>query len=81
MPTPNATEEEKLKLFALGEFLEKRRKEKKLTISEMMRQSGLTRGTVAGMFDGRYNPTFSTLLKMTKVLDIEMTFNKKDLNL
>lgn len=55
----------------IGEYIRSKRTEKDLSLSELARQSGVAKGYLSSLENGRYeNPTLATLAKLASVLGV-----------
>lgn len=68
---------EELQLIA--KRLRKARKEKGLTQLELSLQAGISQNMVACIEAGKRNPTFQTLIRMCRALDVQLSDILKDI--
>lgn len=64
-------------LQTLGKFLTKRKLEGKYRYNHLAKTSGLARCSVSKIVRGKQDICFTTLLKLLKAMDIEITFKEK----
>ncbi len=64
--------------MSLGEEIRNKRKEKKLTQFDLADKIGLCRNYISDIENDRYNPSLKTLVKISKVLDLDINFLLKE---
>ncbi len=74
---PTTTDKEREMFLEIAQFLHDTRKRKGLTLTDIHNETGISRDTLTNIFDGRSNPTFATLKKITTFLGIEIKFSLK----
>ena len=57
----------------LGKHLQQIRKEKKLTLEQLSKKSGVSRSMLSQIERGQANPTFGTLWNLSKALGLDMS--------
>ena len=67
--------------MSLGEEIRNKRKEKKLTQFDLADKIGLCRNYISDIENDRYNPSLKTLVKISKVLDLDINFLLKELEI
>jgi len=60
-------------MYSFGEYLKRVRKEKKVTMRELSRRSGVSHPYVSQLESGEYNnPSLLTVIKLLKSLDVSI---------
>lgn len=67
----NETKKECVKMSTLGEVIQKSRKEKRLTTTELANKIDLTQGYISHIENNRKNPSLDIIRKLSNALDID----------
>lgn len=58
---------------SVGELLRSRRESAGLSVSELARRSGLTRGTIQNLESGRTAPTPETFRRLAEIVELQLS--------
>jgi transcriptional regulator with XRE-family HTH domain len=73
----NKTNEDFERIAALSKLLLEVKSKKKLRFKTLAKNSGVARCSISKIINGKQDTTFTTLIRLLKAMNIEVTFNAK----